>query len=169
MNILAIFNSNEIEPTNYVDRPTVKAVIINNNDEVLLFAGGELPGGGVEDGETNEQALARELQEEIGAVALVEKEIGNVFAYRDGLNQRYFFTGYKCSFVSFSNPTTVHEEEKGKYAVWVPRLEAIAKIENEIQDIKAKGLEFFGIEEYQRKVFNREVAVVFLKEVAKLN
>lgn len=167
MNILATFNSNETEPTEYTDRQTVKAVILNENDEVLLFAGGELPGGGVEEGETNEETLVRELQEEIGATVIIEKEIGNAIAYRDGLSLKYIFTGYKCSFVSFSNPTTVHEEEKGKHAVWVPRLEAITKIENEIKDIKNKGIEFYGIEDYQRKVFNREVAVVFLKEVIK--
>lgn len=167
MNILATFYSTEVEPTDYNDRPTVKAVIINENDEVLLFAGKELPGGGVEDGETNEQALVRELQEEIGAVVLIEKKIGNAICYRDLAKLKYIFTGYKCSLLSIGTPTTVQEIEKDKPAVWIPRLEAITKIENEVKDIKAKGADFFGIENYQRKVFTREVAVVFLREVGK--
>ena len=73
MNILATFNDNDFEPTDYIDRPTVKAVILNDQDEVLLFSGG-LPGGGVEDGETNEQALARECMEEIGGTISIGKK-----------------------------------------------------------------------------------------------
>jgi 8-oxo-dGTP pyrophosphatase MutT (NUDIX family) len=64
---------------NIIIRPTARVVVIDSQDRVLLFRadglfdGGETviwfpPGGGVELGETHEQAARRELAEEIGLV-----------------------------------------------------------------------------------------------------
>jgi double-stranded uracil-DNA glycosylase len=70
-----------LEPTN---RVAVRALVIDDDDRVLLVqyrrpVGDETwwgtPGGGVDPGETDEQALARELREEIG---LHEFELGPV-------------------------------------------------------------------------------------------
>ena len=91
MNILAIFSENTTEPSTYADRETVKAVIRNDNDEVLLLNGTH-PGGGVEEGETQEVALVRELMEEMGATVEIVQELGNVITYRDELQKRYVFT-----------------------------------------------------------------------------
>lgn len=165
MNILATFNDNEFEPADYADRQTVKAVIINNNDEVLLFSGG-LPGGGVENGETNEEALVRELMEEIGATVSITRELGNVVTYRDILKLKYVFTGYECHLVSQTTPVTTIDHEIGKSAVWQKRSDAIKEMEQHIIDVKNDKDQYEG-DRYQRHIFNTEAALIFLKQLSK--
>jgi 8-oxo-dGTP pyrophosphatase MutT (NUDIX family) len=60
----------------------VQAVILDPMRGVLLavrsdLQGWELPGGGVEVGETDEQALIRELHEELGIEARVVRRVGS--------------------------------------------------------------------------------------------
>ena len=61
-------------------RITPRAVIVNENEILLqhkVYEDGSeryvLPGGAIEPGETIEQALIRECQEEIGTIIMVEK------------------------------------------------------------------------------------------------
>jgi 8-oxo-dGTP pyrophosphatase MutT (NUDIX family) len=48
----------------------------------------ELPGGGVEEGETPEEAVVRELEEEAGLLVEIERELATV--WRNGGRQHYF-------------------------------------------------------------------------------
>ncbi len=71
-------------------RPTVRLLVIDDADRVLLFGGHEIegpgmfwftPGGGIEPGETHEQAARREMLEETG---LAEVELGRPIWTRTG-------------------------------------------------------------------------------------
>jgi 8-oxo-dGTP pyrophosphatase MutT (NUDIX family) len=166
MNILGIYNDNETEPVGYTERPTVKAVIVNDDDEVLLFGGG-LPGGGVDDGETNEQALDRELMEEIGATVSVTRPIGNVITYRDLIQKKYMFTGYLCTIVSIGTPTTTFGYELEHSTEWVKRDVLIERFKQHMKTVKEKGMTEYVGDRYQRHLSNTYAAILFLEAVEK--
>jgi double-stranded uracil-DNA glycosylase len=69
-------------------RQNVRAAIVDGNERILLLRYGDeygswwvTPGGGREEGETDEQTLRRELKEEIG---LVDLEVGSLLWERTG-------------------------------------------------------------------------------------
>ncbi len=74
-------------------RQAVRAIVFDTTQGVFLLnvsasAYHKLPGGGVKQGESYEEALARELLEEIGAKAHIVGEVGKIVEHRE----RYNFT-----------------------------------------------------------------------------
>jgi 8-oxo-dGTP pyrophosphatase MutT (NUDIX family) len=71
---------------NVIERSVVRAVVLDRHDRVLLFhtrdpyypelgTWWELPGGGIEPGETDREAVVRELAEETG-IAITPDQVG---------------------------------------------------------------------------------------------
>ena len=81
-------SSQVLDTSAYNEREAARAVVVDASGRVALLYVGKhkyhkLPGGGVEEGEDIENALERELLEEIGCKAKVTDEIGQVIEYRD--------------------------------------------------------------------------------------
>lgn len=122
----------------YTDRLTVKALILNDADEVLIINNGLLPGGGVEDGESRESALRREVDEELGVTIGEVLAIGVVIQYRDFLGKRYVVYGYRAEYVSDSSNTKPQDDGEAAFTYgWYSLADALSLVNDAISAVKS--------------------------------
>jgi len=75
---------NRLDGKNYIDRPGVYALIEDNHGQIAVIETSNryfLPGGGIDSGETEVEALKREIMEEIGCQTSVLAELGEAVEY----------------------------------------------------------------------------------------
>lgn len=132
---------NYIKPNNdYALRPTVKGIVVDNQNNIsILKTRGHylLPGGGVEDGESNRDAIKREITEEVGCDIGRIKEIGVSNQYRNKKMIHYEVVFFLAKVVGEKGaPTTTQEDElKGVELLWLPKEEIFKILKSQI-DIK---------------------------------
>lgn len=105
-------------PTNKQTLQVVGAAIINDSGELLCAQRGygsligkwEFPGGKVEKGETNQEALAREIREELNINVDVKELIDE--NYNEYNDKNVNLKVYKCSYVSGEINDTEHQALK---------------------------------------------------------
>ncbi|MBB1276172.1 MULTISPECIES: NUDIX hydrolase [unclassified Pseudoalteromonas] len=133
-------------------RLTARAIVIKNNKILLMYTNRyedySLPGGGVDDGESIEQGLIRELSEETGAQQIsVVKAFGLYEEYRPWYKDDFDIIHIKsycfvCSIADkFGKAQLEHyEQQNGMTAKWVDINDAIAHNERTIANSEKQGL-----------------------------
>lgn len=81
-------NSPAVDTSNFRERKAARAVLLDQNGAVYLLSVTKhgyhkLPGGGIEAEESVQQALERELLEEVGCKAEIIAELGKIIEYRN--------------------------------------------------------------------------------------
>ncbi len=161
--LLAVLKSTPEEPAGYVDRPTVKAVVIGPDGRAFFF-GGVLLGGGVEPGEDLPTALARECLEEAGIRVEILSPLGTVVQYRDVYKKRYVINGYVARFIEqVSTPTTTSASERSRSCAWETFKEAEKRLADEIATYEREGNPDPTSDRYQSSLFSTKTALAFLK------
>ena len=163
MNLLATIG--KINPSiQYADRPTVK-VIIKKDHKLLILNKGLLPGGGVEPGESDQDAISRELQEELGVTVKDVQKIGTVVQYRDLIDKKYVINGYAAELDTTGGPTNPQDEGEAEFIVeWFTLDEALARTLISIEEMKLKPVN--DAANQQSKLYNLMTAYAFLKTQA---
>lgn len=119
-----------------------------------------LPGGTIEPGETIEQALHREIKEEVGCEITIRTELGSVKEYRNETEFIKESFAYVADVASeFRTITLTQDEvEKGLQLKWMNLDEAIDTIESDAPDeyngtfINARALLFLHEAKKQKDV-----------------
>lgn len=95
---------------------SAKGILINSEGKVLLLKNDrntwELPGGRLEPGEQPEQALVREIEEELG-IAVIVRQLVDVWLYEVIEHRFVLIVSYECEFDD--NPKLSLSEEHLDY------------------------------------------------------
>lgn len=116
-------------------RTAARAIVYDDANHIALLRVGrdnyyKLPGGGIEDGEDQKQALRRELLEEIGCEAEIIGEVGEIVQYLDQIKLKQTSYCYLAKQIGEKNkPNFTDEElEKGFEIYWANDIDEAIKL-----------------------------------------
>ncbi len=125
----------KLEQISYIQRPGAYAFILSDNQILLINIEGRiyLPGGGLENNETHEEGLTRELLEETGYKIKINQKIteANQYLYSNFRQAHFHKIGhfYHCSLLEKSqSPTDLNHN-----IIWSPLHEAPKLLKQEFQ------------------------------------
>jgi len=145
----------------YKDRLTVKALILNDEDKVLIINDGLLPGGGAEENEEYLDALHRETMEELGVNIGDTKELGSVVQFRDFINRKYIINAYTAHYLNNSGIASPQNEREAAFVYnWYTISDAIKLLDSSISHMYEDAVELDGAN--QGKLFNLKTTRAFL-------
>jgi 8-oxo-dGTP pyrophosphatase MutT (NUDIX family) len=133
--LINLENVSDEEADNYRIREAARAIVFDDDKLVALLYSTinhyyKLPGGGIEIGETKEDALKRECQEEIGCNIDIISEVGLTVEYRKQFGLKQISYCYLAKLIGEKgNPTLEPDEiEEGFKTVWLPLSEALISV-----------------------------------------
>ena len=163
MNILQTIGQPD-EEIEYLDRPTVK-VVIKKDDKVLLLNDGLLPGGGIDAGESDNEAITRELREELGVTVEGAQEIGTIIQSRNFLEKKYVIRGYTATIKTTGGVTDPQDEGEASFvAQWFTLEDAITHVTTSIKQAERKPM---SEDVNQGKLYNLMTTLQLLRPLTK--
>jgi 8-oxo-dGTP diphosphatase len=135
LKLISLEGVTDAEAATYQKREAVRAIVKDADGNVAVFHATKngyykLPGGGIDAGESREQALHRECLEEIGCAIEITGEVGMIIEYRKkyGLHQTSYC--YTADLIGEKGiPQMMPDEiEEGFRPEWMPIDQAIIAV-----------------------------------------
>jgi 8-oxo-dGTP diphosphatase len=117
---------------NYQPRPSVYALIPNERCQIAIVAyrgGLFLPGGGLQAGEANLEALNREIIEELGRLLSQSVKFSEAVEYLQDRSNRLFYCLHTTIYLAGLHPSVSLEPEPGHKCLWMTPEKAIHKLQ----------------------------------------
>lgn len=122
----------------YELRKSARAILLNDEGNMATqylktYTYHKLPGGGVDPGESVEEALKREILEEVGCDSEIIKPVGMTIEYRNKYNLLHLSFAFAAKVVGEVGPPQLEEGEieEGQETLWLPPEEVLAKMETD--------------------------------------
>ncbi len=127
-----------VDFSDYALRVAVKVAIFDGENRIALVGTKYrlLPGGGVEQGETLVEAVARESLEEVGCSLIEIKAVATTQEFRTKIIRQqitHFFTAKLAG--EKGAPQTTQEDERGIQVEWFNLGDAISLLEKQLNEI----------------------------------
>ena len=118
----------QLEGIEYIERPGVYAIIENDSRQIAVIETGSgcfLPGGALEPGETEAQALQREVVEELGYQVSTLVKIGEAVEYLKAYADGKYYRIHGMFYTAQLGPKVGESQEKDHRLVWLPQTTAL--------------------------------------------
>ncbi len=141
------------------ERVAVRCIVFDQENNIALCGTRYklLPGGGVDEGESLEQAAIRECLEEIGCHVEIKNKIGIAEEYRDVIGRHQITHCFVAKVVGERGiPQTTQEDEQNMKVYWHPLDQVIKIFEEQITSISFQSY---------NSCFNVRVQLKFLQEL----
>ena len=123
--------------TQYELRKSARVILLNANGEIAVqhlqnYKFYKLPGGGVDTGESIEQAAIREVQEEVGCDCEITRPIGMVIEYREKYKLIHISYCFVAKVVSPITAPAFEEDEikAGQANIWITPNKVLELVKN---------------------------------------